>query len=97
MLISHKEFTIKNLYKTYPLIYLNYKNSIFYNDGYIKFQSTEKQLEYTNVQYENELNECSTKLCLPNNNELNLSINYIFYNSNDCKYDFVEIINNGKE
>ena len=27
------------------------------------------------------------------NNELNLSINYI-YNSNDCGYDFVEIINN---
>ena len=102
MLISQKEFTIKNLYKTYPLIYLNYKNSNYYTDGYKKFKdinintNTIKQLEYTKVQYEDELNKCSKQICLPDNNELNLSINYIFYNSNDCKYDFVEIINNGK-
>ena len=103
MLISQIEFTIKNLYKIYPLIYLNYKNSKYYTDGYKKFKyintntNTIKQLEYTKVQYEDELNECSTQICLPDNNELNLSINYIFYNSNNCKYDFVEIINNGKD
>ena len=103
MLISQTEFTIKNLYKIYPLIYLNYKNSKYYTDGYKKFKyintntNTIKQLEYTKVQYEDELNECSTQICLPDNNELNLSINYIFYNSNNCKYDFVEIINNGKD
>ena len=96
MLISRKELTIINLYKTDPLIYLNYKNSKYYTEGYITFQHTKKQLEYTEAKYEDELNKCAIKLCSSDDVNLNLSLNYVFYNINDCKYDILEIINNAK-
>jgi hypothetical protein len=97
MLISYKipnfiSLEVTNLYREYPLIYLNYKNSKQYTEGYKVFLLSKIQLNYVKPIYDIKLNSCAKQICSPEEAVLN----YVVYNSNDCKYDILEIINNDK-
>ena len=74
------------LYKIYPWIVINFLQDIYYNDS----ENLKNDPKCHNrLDYEKVFKGCGIKDCGTNSN-----INCVYYNINNCGYDFIETIDN---
>ena len=88
---NYKTLIMPNLFiKSKPYLYLNNTKSIKYLLNYNEYKKTNKQKECLIEKYEEKFTNCEMRLCNPEE----IIINCIFYNVNNCNYDFLEFIDN---
>ena len=88
--LNYKTLIMPNLFiKDRPYIYLNRKIGKKYLDNYELYSKSKNQIK-CELDYEEKFTDCEIKLC----NLEEIIINCIFYNVNNCNYDFLEFIDN---